>query len=53
MNSYTFYDKYIDGLEFVIMAPNKVKAREYLSFRIEEANELGYTLPDVSQWEEA
>ena len=53
MNSYTFYDKYIDGLEFVIVASSLAKAREYLAIRIEEANELGYTLPHISQWQEA
>lgn len=49
--TFTFYDKYIDGLEFVITANNEQQARTFLAIRIEEANELGYDLPDATQWE--
>ena len=51
MNTYIFYDKYISGLEFHIEAASRKQAEEYLSYRIVEANDLGYTLPHISQWE--
>ena len=51
MKTFIFYDKYISGLEFHIEAKDRKKAEEYLGYRIEEANDLGYTLPDISQWE--
>ena len=51
MKTFIFSDKYISGLEFHIEATTVEKAQEYLGYRIEEANELGYTLPHISQWE--
>lgn len=51
MKTFIFHDKYISGLELHIEAPDRKKAEEYLSYRIDEANDLGYTLPHISQWE--
>lgn len=51
LKTYIFSDKYISGLEFHVDAANEKKAREYLGYRIDEANGIGYSLPNVSQWE--